>query len=171
MKYLVYSTLLIACIYLSGCGTTTKAYRVVDPYKLNKEQLSGITPHYSQKYKIPYAKTKGVDHSERRWGEIIDEQYAQYSRCVKSKLKEDPELEKLQGVKIIIVKDSKFKCEYHSGRCSGEYDSNLGTIFVSRKDFEKKGLAPLLKHEWSHVNGILSADHSNLGEVKKCTKY
>lgn len=171
MRNLHYLVLFIASVTISGCGTAAKAYRVVDPYKLNKQQLSKTAPFYSTKYELSYAKTKGVDHSNRRWGEIIDEQYEEYSYCVKTKLKKDPQLERLQKVKIVIVKDSKFECKYHGGRCSGEYDHSLQTIFVSRKDFDKKGLVPLLKHEWSHVNGVMEPMHANHDKIKKCTKY
>ena len=112
-----------------------------------------------------------MDYSNQQWGEFIDEQYEEYSYCTKVILKKDPKLKKLQKVKIIIVKDSKFKCDYHSRRCSGEYDTSLNTIFVSRKDFGKGGLVPLLKHEWSHVNGILESNHTNLNKIKVRTRY
>ena len=161
----------MASVIMAGCGTAAKAYRVVDPQKLNKEQLSKSAVLYSPEYKIPYAKTKGVDYSNRKWGEIIDKQYSEYSSCLEKKLKKDPGLKKIQKVKIIIVKDSKFECKYHKGRCSGEYDASLQTIFVSRKDIKKQGLVPSLKHEWSHVNGILKSNHSNLNKITVCTRY
>ncbi|MGI9534778.1 MAG: hypothetical protein ACR2NW_07490, partial [Thermodesulfobacteriota bacterium] len=139
MKKLSYTLLLIASVIMTGCATATQAYRVMDPHHIHRENLSTAKPFYSPKYKLPYAKTDGVDYSNKQWGEMIDVQYGEYSSCVKTKLKEDPQLKELQQVKIIIVKDSKFKCKYHGGRCSGEYDPSLQTIFVSRKDFDKKG--------------------------------
>jgi len=171
MKIVIYILLLVTSLIAAGCATATKAYRVVDPHHIHKENLSKTKPLYSPRYKLPYAKTKGVDYSNQQWGEFIDEQYEEYSYCTKVILKKDPKLKKLQKVKIIIVKDSKFKCDYHSGRCSGEYDTSLNTIFVSRKDFDKGGLVPLLKHEWSHVNGILESKHANHNKIKVCTRY
>ena len=171
LKDLIYIVIYITAVTLAGCGTATKAYRVVDPYELNKRKLSQTQPLYTPEYKLPYSKTEGVDYSNEKWGEIIDNQYKEYSNCLKTRIQKNPELSKLQTVKIIIVKDSKFDCKYHGGRCSGEYDSSLETIFVSRKDVGKKGLVPLLKHEWSHANGILEPDHSNYDRVKKCIKY
>lgn len=171
MRNLTYIIIYLASVALAGCGTATKAYRVVDPYELNKQKLSETKTLYTPEYKLPYAKTRGVDYSNEKWGEMIDDQYKEYAYCVKTKFKKDPNLKKLQSINIIIVKDSKFDCKYHNGRCSGEYDSSLKTIFVSRKDLNKKGLVPLLKHEWSHANGILKSDHSNLNKVKQCTRY
>lgn len=164
--------LLIALlILLAGCGTASKAYRVMDPKDINKDNLSKASAEYSPKYRIPFVKTKGVDQSIAWWGKQIDKQYAEYASCVKQKFKKDANLKKLRTIKIIVVADSKFECKYHKGRCSGEYDPGKKIILVSRKDFNKSGFVPLLKHEWSHANGILQSNHSNHSYVKKCTKY
>jgi len=171
MKKSIWIPLLILSLFTAGCGTATKAYRVVDPRDINKQNLSKTKAYYTPKYIIPYAKTKGVDHSEEFWGQVIDEKWAAYSSCVKSKLKKDPRLNKIKKVKVVILKDSKFECKYHSGRCSGEYDASLNKIFVSKKDFDKKTRLPLLKHEWSHVNGVMKSGHANHKEIKVCTRY
>ena len=171
MKELILVPLLITSLFMAGCGTASKAYRVVDPRDIDKQSLSRTKASYSPKYKIPYAKTKGVDHSVEFWGEVIDGKWAAYSKCVKTKLKKNPDLKKIRKVKVVIVKDSKFECKYHGGRCSGEYDKSLQTIFVSKKDFDKKTRLPLLKHEWSHVNGIMQPKHANHNNIKVCTRY
>jgi len=171
MKNTIYISLFIISLFAAGCGTATKAYRVMDPRDVNKESLSKTKTYNSPKYKIPYAKTKGVEHSEEFWGEVIDEKWEAYSKCVNTKLKKDPDLKKIKKIKVVILKDSKFECKYHSGRCSGEYDASLRTIFVSKKDFDKKTRLPLLKHEWSHVNGIMKSGHANHKQIKVCTKY
>jgi len=171
MKNTIYISLFIISLFAAGCGTATKAYRVMDPRDVNKESLSKTKTYNSPKYKIPYAQTKGVDHSEEFWGEVIDEKWEAYSKCVNTKLKKDPDLNKIKKIKVVILKDSKFECKYHSGRCSGEYDASLSTIFVSKKDFDKKTRLPLLKHEWSHVNGIMESGHANHKQIKVCTRY
>ncbi len=171
MKSSFFIPLIIISILLGSCGTASKAYRVVDPRDINKQSLSKSKAYYSPKYKIPYAKTKGVEHSDEFWGEVIDDKWEAYAGCVKKELKKDPKLSKIKKVKVVILKDSKFECKYHSGRCSGEYDASLSTIFVSKKDFDKKTRLPLLKHEWSHVNGVMKSGHSNHREIKVCTRY
>ena len=171
MKNLIFIPILLISVLLAGCGTASKAYRVMDPRDINKQSLSKTKAYYSPKYKIPYAKTKSVDHSEEFWGQVIDEKWAAYSKCVKTKLKKDPKVNKIRKVKVVILKDSKFECKYHGGRCSGEYDASLNTIFVSKKDFDKKTRLPLLKHEWSHVNGIMKSGHANHKQIKVCTRY
>lgn len=167
----MYRAILIICLLLSGCGTATKAYRVMEPRDIDKRSLADLDARYSSKYRIPFVKTEGVDQSYSWWSGYIDTQYEEYARCVKQKLRKDPDLGKLREIKIVIVQDSKFECKYHGGRCSGEYDSELGVIIVARKDLGKSGFVPLLKHEWSHVNGILKSDHSNHEHVKQCTRY
>ena len=162
---------LILMILLAGCGTASKAYRVMDPKDVNKDKLSKMPARYTPKYKIPFAKAKGVDQSMGWWASQIDKQLTEYATCVKHKFKKDANINKLKTIKVVVVTDSKFECKYHKGRCSGEYDPSKKLILVSRKDFQKSGFVPLLKHEWSHVNGILKTDHSNHGYVKKCTKY
>lgn len=156
---------------MAGCGTASKAYRVMDPRDINKRTLSDLEPSYTSKYRLPYVKTSGVDQSNEWWSDYIDNQFSEYASCVKKKFRKDPDLKKLRDIKVVIVKDSKFECKYHGGRCSGEYDSSLGVIIVARKDFDKEGFLPLLKHEWSHANGILKSDHSNHEYVKRCTRY
>ena len=163
--------LVLLGVYLIGCGTTAKIYRVVDPREIDKEQLSELQPKYTPRYEFKYVRNEGVDQSHDWWGDYIDNRYEEYSSCVKKKFKKDPQFKLLQDVKIIIIRDSKFNCKYHYGRCSGEYDKSLNIILVARKDFEKEGCVPLLKHEWSHVNNLISTDHGNLEVVKKCTKY
>lgn len=163
--------IIIISLLITGCGTASKAYRVMDPRDVDKRSLADSNPRYTSKYRIPFVKASGVDQSYSWWSGYIDSLYGEYASCVRKKFKKDPQLEKLRTIKIIILKDSKFECRYHGGRCSGEYDSGLGVIFVARKDFGKEGFVPLLKHEWSHANGILKSDHSNHEYVKRCTRY
>ena len=167
MKKLV----LITCLILCGCGTAAKVYRVADPRDVNRDSLTEMQPRYTSRYRIPYVKSDGVDQSYEWWSGYIDNQMTEYAACVRNKFGKDPQINKLKNIKIIIVKDSKFECKYHNGRCSGEYDAERNIILVARKDFGKEGFIPLLKHEWSHANGILKSDHSNLDYVQKCTRY
>ena len=76
MKNSISIPILLISIFLAGCGTASKAYRVMDPRDINKQSLSKSKAYYSPKYKIPYAKTKGVDHSSEFWGVVIDEKWA-----------------------------------------------------------------------------------------------
>lgn len=163
--------ILAISLLLGGCGTASKAYRVIEPREIDKESLARLQPVYTKKYGLPFVITEGVDQSLSWWSAYIDTLYTEYEDCVKRKLKKDPGLNRLKGIKIIVVNDSKFDCKYHGGRCSGEYDSGLGVIIVARKDIGKSGFVPLLKHEWSHANGILRSDHSNHDHVKRCTRY
>ena len=101
-----YISLLVISIIAAGCGTATKAYRVVDPRDINKQILSKSKAYYSPEFKIPYAKSEGVNHPEEFWGGVIDEKWESYSKCVKTKLKKNPDLKKIRKVKVVILKDN-----------------------------------------------------------------
>lgn len=164
---------LLLVLSATGCGTAGKVYRVFDPRDVNKQELAQTPPTaISQKYKFKIVLAYGVDQSKMWWGNYIDQEWEEYTSAMQKYYPDfNVKFSKLQSIKIIVVEDSKFECKYHKGRCSGEYDSSLKAIFVARKDFDKDGFVPLLKHEWSHANGLLKSNHSNHSEVKRVTRY
>ena len=40
MKELLFIPILITSLFMAGCGTASKAYRVVDPRDIDKQKLS-----------------------------------------------------------------------------------------------------------------------------------
>ena len=164
--------LILLLFVVSSCGTAGKVYRLANPRDIDKESLADRKPDViTSKYKFRLVILDYGGQTKSWWSEFIDSEYEEYSTCVKEKLGKDPDPDKLRKQKIIITRDGHFDCKYHSGRCNGEYDSGLNTIFLTRKALDREGFVPLLKHEWSHANGLLRSDHKNHDDLKICTRY
>lgn len=158
--------LVLIVFTVTGCANMGRFGEIMNPEELSKDELLGLptetTPEYGFRVGI-------VNNLRGETGEIlgnVDEQFSEFSRCFHIK----------DGVKearryMIAVVNGTFRCEYHHGRCNGEYDSDYGLIIVSYKAFNRRGALPVLKHEWAHVYGILRDDHKNLNEVRECTGY
>ena len=142
--------------------------RFTDIMELSKEELRKLpyetTPGY--RFMVAAAPNAAPGEEELSLLEDIDVRFTEFSECfgITDGGKE------VSGYLIAIVHGT-FTCIYHRGRCNGEYDPDYSLIIVSYKAFNRKGVLPLLEHEWAHAYGILSSDHENLEEVKECTRY
>lgn len=150
----------------ASCANVGRFGQVMNPEELSKDELKKLpyetTPEYGLKVGIG-----GTVPGER--DEIlknVDEQFAEFSGCFNIRDRGEGARE----YKIAVV-NGTFECEYHHGRCNGECDSDYRLIIVSYKAFNRRGVLPVLKHEWAHAYGILRNDHKNLKEVRECTKY
>lgn len=177
---LILMTFLFVMVAIVSCGTLDKVRTIPFPNDIDKMELLGLEVHKTPVYDLPYSidRENGVDQPLEFWGEILDDRWQEFSDCIKRELGFYPSLEIVQSIRIIVVPQGKFECDYHKGRCSGEYDTSLNAIYVSRKDFNKDGFVPMLSHEWGHAlsrpNGeqIYKSDHSNKTDaVRTCVPY
>jgi hypothetical protein len=151
---------LISCANVQGAST------VFSPRKIDKKDLKSleesITPGYNFRLSISHQLSDKKDKIIRN----VDAQFKEFSRCMGIAD---------NGVKVrpylILVVDGTFECEYHGGRCNGEYDTNNHLVIVTYRAFNREGILPLLKHEWSHAYGFLKSDDSNLDNIRRCTRY
>ena len=88
------------------------------------------------------------------------EQLAQFSACFDI----TDRGEEAREYPIAIV-NGTFECKYHYGRYNGEYDTDYRLLIVVNKAFKRRGILPLLKHEWAQIYGILRNDYRNLKKV------
>ncbi len=158
--------LILLVFTVTGCANMSRFGEIMNPEELSRDELLKLpaekTPEYGFRVGI-------VNNLRGETGEIldsVDEQFSGFSQCFR--IKDGGEEAKRY---MIAVVNGTFRCEYHRGRCNGEYDSDYGLIIVSYKAFNRRGILPVLKHEWAHVYGILRNDHGNLKEVRKCTGY
>lgn len=158
--------LVLIVFAVTGCANMSRFGEIMNPEELSREELLKLpaekTPEYGFRVGIVNnlrGETDGILGN-------VDEQFSEFSRCFRIK---DGGADARRY--MIAVVNGTFRCEYHHGRCNGEYDSDYGLIIVSYKAFNRKGILPVLKHEWAHVYGILRDDHENLKEVRRCTKY
>lgn len=158
--------LILILFAVTGCANMSRFGEIMNPEELSREEL----------LKLPSEKTPGygfrVGIANNLRGETdeildnVDGQFSQFSQCFRIK---DGGAEARRY--MIAVVNGTFRCEYHHGRCNGEYDSDYGLIIVGYQAFNRRGILPVLKHEWAHVYGILRDDHKNLNDVKYCTGY
>ncbi|MCL4245749.1 MAG: hypothetical protein KJ002_11570 [Candidatus Dadabacteria bacterium] len=152
----------------ASCANMGRFTYIMNPEELSKEELRKLpyetTPGYG--FMVGAAPGAVPDGEELLLLEDIDVRFTEFSRCfgITDGGKE------VSGYLIAVVHGT-FACIYHRGRCNGEYDPDYSLIIVTYKAFNRKGILPLLEHEWAHAYGILSSDHENLDGVKKCTRY
>lgn len=159
--------LLIACVSLAvSCANFGRWTQVFAPEEVTKSNLSGMAYELTPEYEFKVNVSKEVFANDREIRSSIDAQFKELSQCYGIK---DNGWEARKY--MIAVVDGTFKCEYHRGKCNGEFDPDVGLIIVSYRAFNRKGILPLLKHEWAHAYGILNSDHGNLKTVKECTTY
>jgi len=158
--------LIFFLLIVTGCANMSRFGEIMNPEKLSREELLKLpaekTPDYGFRVGI-------ANNLRGETGEIldnVDEQFSEFSQCFRIK---DGGAEARRY--MIAVVNGTFRCDYHHGRCNGEYDSDYGLIILSYKAFNRKGILPVLKHEWAHVYGILRYDHKNLKDVRQCTGY
>ncbi len=158
--------ILVLLPVLGACANVGQVKRMVDPNKLNKTKLKSLPTQTTPMYRFHVSTTKNLEGKQTRVVKEVDKQFASFEQCMHI---QDRGAEGRRN--RIVVVDGMFECKYHRGRCNGEFDPEYALIIVTYKAFNKDGILPDLKHEWAHAYNILAADHSNLKEVKKCTKY
>lgn len=153
-------------LMLTSCANMGRITEIMDPEEVNRENLKSLPSETTPEYGLRVGITRKVPGDERTILGNVDRQFTEFSDCYDIK-----DGGKRAREYLIAVVNGTFECEYHKGKCNGEYDPASSLIIVSYKAFNRKGILPLLKHEWAHIYGILRADHENLKSVQKCTKY
>jgi hypothetical protein len=159
---------LILSLAAASCANMGRFTDIMNPEELSKEELQKLPYETTPGYRFMVAVEPGSAPGGEEFSllEDIDVRFTEFSECfgITDGGKE------VSGYLIAVVHGT-FSCVYHRGRCNGEYDPDYSLIIVSYKAFNRKGVLPLLEHEWAHAYGILSSDHENLDEVKECTRY
>lgn len=153
-------------LLFTSCANIGRITEIVDPEEVNRENLTNLPYQTSPEYGFKVGITRKVPGETGSILRNVDLQFTEFSGCYDIK-----DGGKDAGQYLIAVVNGTFECEYHGGKCNGEYDPANSLIIVSYKGFNRKGILPLLKHEWAHVYGILDNDHKNLKTVQKCTRY
>lgn len=161
----------VLCLALLGmlaasCANMGQITDVMLPAALSKQGLKTLAYETTPEYGFKVGAADGVEAGKAGIIENVDIQFSEFSRCFGI----DDNGKEVSGYLIAVV-DSTFLCNYHGGRCNGEYDPENSLIIVTYEAFNRKGVMPLLKHEWAHAYGILRSDHENLDEIEKCTVY
>jgi hypothetical protein len=157
---------LVLSLTAASCANMGRFTDIMNPEELSKEELGKLPYETTPGYRFMVGVAPDAAPGGEELLENIDVRFTEFSRCfgITDGGKE------VSGYLIAIVHGT-FTCVYHRGRCNGEFDPDYSLIIVSYKAFNRKGILPLLEHEWAHAYGILSSDHENLDEVKKCTGY
>jgi hypothetical protein len=151
---------------VSACANIGRFNRVMNPEELSKDELKKMPYETTSKYGFKVSVQSDVPGQENLILQNVDEQFTEFSECFNI---QDGGMEARKYP--IAVVNGTFGCEYHNNRCNGEYDTEYHLLIVTYKAFNRRGILPLLKHEWAHIYGLLRNDHSNLHEVQKCSKY
>lgn len=163
IEFLFFVCLILITVSCANIGRITQ---IMHPEELNKENLRNMsyesTPEYG--FRVGIAGNLAADRIAIL--DNVDQQFYQFSSCFN--ITDGGEK---AGRYPIAVVNGTFACEDHGGRCNGQYDPGNSLVIVSYKAFSRKGILPLLKHEWAHAYGILENGHRNLKTVRKCTGY
>ncbi len=153
-------------LLLTSCANMGRITEIVDPEEVNRENLKNLPYETTPEYGLKVGMTRKVPGDKGAILRNVDGQFTEFSDCYGIK-----DGGKQARQYLVAVVNGTFECEYHKGKCNGEYDPANSLIIVSYKAFNRKRILPLLKHEWAHVYGILGNDHKNLKTVQKCTRY
>jgi hypothetical protein len=144
---------------------------------LNKFALLREPLHFTLIHDIPFIIDPEIymEGDELYFGGLIDERLTKYSDCL-TDLGIQSRIDLLRRVPVIIVEEGFFKCDFHAGFCSGEYDPtkdvpnfvDRGVMYVAQFAFGHDREIPLYEHECGHANGTLAPDHSNIKETEVC---
>lgn len=165
MRYAITAFILLL-FTAASCANVGRFGEIMNPEDLSKDELSKLPTENTPEYGFRVGLEIKVPGHEDEILENVDHQFTEFSECFNI----TDRGEEARRYTIAVV-NGTFRCEYHHGRCNGEYDSDYGLIIVSYKAFNRRGILPVLKHEWAHVYGILRDDHKNLKEVRECTGY
>lgn len=151
---------LISCANLRGAST------IISPRKVDKGSLKSLEESITPACGFRVSVSPPLLDKKEKIKSNVDTQFREFSECMgitDNGTRVRPYL--------ISVVDGTFECKYHGGRCNGEYDADNNLLIVTYRAYNRKGILPLLKHEWSHVYGFLKSDDSNLNEIRRCTRY
>ena len=151
---------------LTACANMGRFGQVMHPEELSKDDLKKMPYETTPKFGFKVSVERDLRAQEDVILRDVDEQFSEFSACFDIR-----DRGKVAREYLIAVVNGTFGCEYHNGRCNGEYDPEYPLLIVTYKAFNRRGILPLLKHEWAHIYGILRNDHRNLKEVQECTKY
>lgn len=151
---------------LISCANVRYVSTVISPRKVDEWDLQSLKESTTPEYGFRVSVNPQLSDKKDKIINNVDAQFREFSRCMRitdTGARAKPYL--------ISVVDGTFECKYHGGRCNGEYDADNNLVTVTYRAFNRKGVLPLLKHEWSHVYGFLKSDDSNLDEIRGCTRY
>jgi hypothetical protein len=151
---------LISCVNVGYVST------VISPLKVDERDLQSLKESITPEYRFRVSVNPQLSDKKEKIISHVDTQFREFSRCMRI-----TDTGARARAYLISVVDGTFECKYHGGRCNGEYDADNNLVIVTYRAFDRKGVLPLLKHEWSHVYGFLKSDDSNLDEIKQCTRY
>ena len=159
------SILLIIPALLS-CANVRGASTVFSPRKVDKGDLKSLEESITPAYSFRVSISPQLSDKKEKIIRNVDAQFREFSGCMGI-------TDNGAGVRpyLILIVDGTFECEYHGGRCNGEYDTDNNLVIVTYRAFNREGILPLLKHEWSHAYGFLKSDDSNLDNIRPCTRY
>lgn len=164
--YILLIALIVFVSLAASCANIGRWTQVLDPEEVTKSDLLNMPYELTPEYEFKVSVSKEVFANDTEIRNSIDAQFTEFSECFDIK-DNGGEARKY----MIAVVDGTFECEYHRGKCNGEFDPDAGLIIVSYRAFNRKGILPLLKHEWAHAYGKLGSGHENLKTVKECTRY
>lgn len=158
--------ILSLALITASCANMGRITQIMKPEELSKESLKNMPYESTPAYGFRVGITPSVPAESEVILDNVDRQFSEFSACFGI-----TDGGKLAGEYPVAVVNGTFACEHHGGRCNGQYDPGISLVIVSYKAFKRKGILPLLKHEWAHAYGILNNDHSNLKTVQECTRY
>ena len=158
--------LLILLPLIVSCASVKRASTIIDPKSVNKKKLQSLPTVTTPVNGFRVSIAKSLSKKEEQIVKQVDDKFLDFSEC-----KGITDKGQRARIFLISVVEGTFECEFHGGRCNGEYDPANKLIIVNYKAFNRDGVMPLLKHEWAHAYGFLKPDDSNLDELKPCTKY
>ena len=150
----------------TSCANMGHFKYIMKPEVVNKDDLEDQAYELTPKHKFKVVTSESLSEQRPEIIITVDTLFTDYSDCMNVTDNGD-------GVRkfLIAVVTSTFTCNYHYGKCNGEYDSQNELIVVSYKAFKRRGTLPLLQHEWDHAYGTLKSDHSNIRSIIQCIKY
>lgn len=160
--------LFFICLALitASCANIGRINQIMSPEELSKENLKNMPYERTPEYGFRVGITGNLATERIEILDNVDQQFSEFSTCF-----DIGDGGEKAGKYLIAVVNGTFACEDHGGRCNGQYDPGKSLVIVSYKAFSRKGILPLLKHEWAHAYGILENGHKNLKTVRKCTRY
>ncbi len=159
-------TLILLIPALISCANVRSVSTVISPQRVDKGGLKKLEESITPAYGFRISISPHLSDKKEKIISNVDTQFMEFSRCMGI-----TDNGMRARAYLISVVDGTFECKYHGGRCNGEYDMDNNLIIVTYRAFNREGILPLLKHEWSHAYGFLKGDDSNLDEIRQCTRY
>ena len=154
------TAIILLMFTVSVCANMGRFNQMLNPKALSKDDLQDMPYKTMPEYGYMVNVEREVPGQETLIIQNVDEQFSQFSACfdITDRGKEAREY-------LIAVVNGTFECKYHYGRYNGEYDTDYHLLIVVNKAFKRRGILPLLKHEWAQIYGILRNDYRNLKKV------